>query len=256
MIVYFSGTGNSGYVAKRIAFGIGEKLLFLPETDPLTLELKDNEMFGLVTPVYSWGIPPIVIDFIRKLNEQFVIDLKDKYVWAVLTCGDETGCAPEMLEKSLIKKGMRLKSGWSVIMPNNYVLLPGFDVDNKKTETLKLDNAPGRIDEIIEKIINGISEKDFFHGSWPRLKTNLVYPLFKRWGILKGRWHWTQECIQCGKCAKVCPVGNIAMIGNHPKWNTNCTSCLACYHICPTHAVEYGKATVRKGQYFCKKGRQ
>ena len=33
-------------------------------------------------------------------------------------------------------------------------------------------------------------------------------------------------------------------------WGMDCTSCLACYHVCPQHAVQYGKRTKDKGQYF------
>jgi len=57
-------------------------------------------------------------------------------------------------------------------------------------------------------------------------------------------------CIQCGKCAKVCPVDNIK--GTPPLWlhNGKCTSCLACYHYCPVHAINYGSITRRREQYY------
>jgi len=40
------------------------------------------------------------------------------------------------------------------------------------------------------------------------------------------------------------------MMGRKPVWGMDCTSCLACYHVCPQHAVQYGKRTKDKGQYF------
>ena len=51
-------------------------------------------------------------------------------------------------------------------------------------------------------------------------------------------------------CERICPVGNVVMIGWRPVWGMDCTSCLACYHVCPKHAVQYGRRTKRKGQYL------
>ena len=41
---------------------------------------------------------------------------------------------------------MECNAGFSVAMPNNYVLLPGFDVDKKE-----LDEAVGRVEEINDR---------------------------------------------------------------------------------------------------------
>lgn len=254
MIIYFSGTGNSRFLAKKLSKILEEKLLFIPHTAAESVTLSDENL-GIVCPVYSWGIPPIVLDFLARLSEEAFTALQGKKIWAVLSCGDETGKAPEMLDSALKKRGLRLDAGWSVIMPNTYVLLPGFDVDNKKLETQKLDHAADRIRQIATKIECSKWEFDFHYGPWPAVKTGVVYPLFKRWGISARKWRWTQECVSCGKCAEVCPVGNVAMQGGHPKWGSNCTSCLACYHVCPGHAIEYGTATAHKGQYFCHIGR-
>ena len=55
-------------------------------------------------------------------------------------------------------------------------------------------------------------------------------------------------CVDCGLCAKKCPVHNIN-VDSKPQWGNRCTMCLACYHACPYHAIEYGKRTRNKGQY-------
>ena len=39
---------------------------------------------------------------------------------------------------ALSHKGWKCHAGFSVTMPNNYVLLPGFDVDKKELEEKKL----------------------------------------------------------------------------------------------------------------------
>ena len=252
MILYFSGNGNSRYVAEKLGKLLGERVLFIPKTDPKTLQYE-GESLGVVFPVYSWGVPPIVQRFIYDLNERFIAEARKRKIWMVCTCGDETGKTPEMFRWMLGRRGLELDGAWSVIMPNTYVLLPGFDVDSRKVKEDKLDRAPKRIQHIADCIQEGRWERDVTKGSWPTLKSQVVYRLFRRWGINTSKWHWTSECIQCGKCAASCPVGNITMKGGHPRWGSDCTSCLACYNVCPAHAVEYGNATIHKGQYRCKR---
>lgn len=254
MIYYFSGTHNSRYAALRLGSLLGEDVRFIQQIDPFSQDLdpaKDKSV-GIVFPVYSWGVPPIVMDFIAKLPEAFIeaVRKRSAYVWCVATCGDETGMAVEMLKKALWRRGIELSAAWSLIMPNVYVLLPGFGVDPKDVEEKKLKEAVGRIEEIALAIKKKDTVEDVHLGPLPRLKTALVYPLFRRWGVNTKKWHYTDACIGCGKCAKTCPVENIAMVDGHPHWGTDCTSCCACYHICPTHSAQYGEITKKMGQYF------
>lgn len=250
MIYYFTGTGNSGYVALQLGNILLETPYFMNGNSP---KEPEGESIGFVFPVYSWGVPPNVESFILNLPVSFwqKIDITQTPVWIVMTCGDEVAMAPEMIEHILKKVGVKAESIWSVIMPNNYVLLPGFDVDNKELEQTKLSEAPARIYEIGAGIKSHRRGIDVVRGSLPRLKTGLIYPLFKRWGIFPKKWHSTEACVGCGICVKSCPQNNITLTQiKHPIWGGDCCSCLACYHSCPHHAVEYGKETRKKGQYF------
>lgn len=56
MVLYFTGTGNSRYIASRIAEALSEELFSINEriktidTSPVTT----NERLILVTPTYAW----------------------------------------------------------------------------------------------------------------------------------------------------------------------------------------------------------
>lgn len=243
MIYYFSGTGNSKYIAQKLAKHLGDKVSAMHDFTPDIL----TGSVGFVFPVYAWGLPKPVRDFIERLSK--VSKTNDLYLWSVMSCGDETGDAPKVLQSLLRKSGLEVSSIWSVIMPNVYVLLPGFDVDSKEIEQKKLSNAPQRIFNISKAIKKRLIVVDVVRGSWPRLKTQLVYPLFLKWGVFPNKFRVLNNCIGCGKCAKVCPIQNITLNDNRPKWGSSCSSCMACYHICPLNSINYGNATKNKGQY-------
>ena len=70
MIFYFSGTGNSAWVARQLAEGQNEELLSIAmEIDRnKAYKLKAGEKVGFVFPVYAWGPPKIVLRFIHQLK--------------------------------------------------------------------------------------------------------------------------------------------------------------------------------------------
>lgn len=252
MIIYFSASGNSRAVAERLGELLGEEVFSLLDLNPQDLGFYGKSL-GFVFPIYSWGVPPIVTDFIHNFGASLKSETRGCPVWAVMTCGDDVAKAPEMFKKALSSAGLQLSGGWSLQMPNTYVLLPGFDVDSKEVETDKLIRAYSRLKELASKIENKEWEEKYVRGSMPGLKSGLIFPLFKRWGVFPDRWHATDKCIGCGECAELCPESNIKMVskstGERPEWGSNCISCLACYHVCPRNAVQYGNATRGKGQY-------
>lgn len=254
MIFYFSATGNSRYVASEIGRGLGEVTVDIVRMDE-SVDVFSGESFGIVCPVYAWGIPEPVLHFINQLPESFVEELRigQKMVWIVLTCGDDTGMAPEMLKSAFKKRNLKVSSVYSIQMPNTYVILPGFEVDSEELVLKKIKDSRARIDEILVGLHQGRETIDVVRGSLPRLKSAL-YPLKGIWASKGTNWHHTEKCIGCGKCAEVCCVSNISMIGEYgkkrPIWGVNCCSCLACYHYCPVHAAEYKKITRKKGQYY------
>ena len=253
MIFYFSGTGNSVWVARQIAKAQQEELLAIAEEINKNKEyaLKDGEKVGFVFPVYAWGPPGIVRRFIRQLKMK-----NPEYLFFVCTCGDDTGRTAQVFSSAIRRKGWHCVAGYSVTMPNTYVSLPGFDVDAEDVEEQKVQNAMARLDFINGELAGRIHMKHFncHEGALPFTKTYLLRPLFNTFLMSPKPFYATDACIACKKCEKVCPVHNIE-VTDKPQWGNNCTQCLGCYHICPLHAVQYGKATRAKGQYkrFLKK---
>lgn len=89
MVVYFSGTGNSKYVAERIAGSLQEKLICMNERIKSgdTGSVKTGENLVVVVPTYAWRIPRVVSDWIGQTEfgrgeECLVCDeLRKRYWW-------------------------------------------------------------------------------------------------------------------------------------------------------------------------------
>ena len=122
MIYYFSGTGNSKWVAEEIARRTGDEaqsIAGLVKGGPTVVYAGKDARIGVVFPIYAWGAPPIVERFCKSIT------LAGAYAFTVCTCGDEAGKAMRRPKKIFTYQG-----AWSVKMPNNYIV--GYDVDSSE----------------------------------------------------------------------------------------------------------------------------
>lgn len=71
MIYYFSGTGNSKWVAENIAKNTGDKVVNIAEyinKKDFSITVTSGEVLGIVFPIYAWSVPTFIIDFIKNIN--------------------------------------------------------------------------------------------------------------------------------------------------------------------------------------------
>lgn len=258
MIFYFSGTGNSLWVARTLSRILGEPLVSIADelkkaTEEYRYELGPDERILFVFPVHSWGPAIPVMRLIRRLSfTRGGRQTAPPSVYVVCTCGDECGHTARIIGKALRKRGLSPAACYSVQMPNNYVLMPGFSVDPETVEKQKLQQAPARVEAIAARIADGGGEdvKLYHRGSLPFLKSYAVYPLFTNFAAGKNSFYATDACIGCGVCARICPTDTIRLAADgRPCWADTCVQCVACIHRCPARAIEYGKVTQRKGRY-------
>lgn len=247
MILYFSATGNCKYVASRIAKQTNDNIISIADCikqKSFNFTLNPKESLGIISPTYAWGLPSIVIEFLKKLHISF---FKKPYVYFVATYGTTSGQTGRYANQHLQKNGISVDSYFSVKMPDTWT--PTFDLSNSEKVKKINKKAEPQIDFVIEKI-SKFEYGDFMTRKVPYLATQIFYPFeYNRMRQTK-HLHVTDTCIGCSLCAKECPVNAIKMKDGKPFWvDDQCVMCLSYLHHCPKFAIQYDNRTKDHGQY-------
>lgn len=242
-IYYFSASGNSLAIARRIAKSL-EKCELIPIAkaikDPDLLDCK-NGICGFVVPNYYLGLPKIVAEFISQAYFNAA-----QYIFMIVTSGHDLGRVIGEADQILKNKGQRISYGCYLVMPDNY--LPVYNVPPERAKIILL-KAQAELENVIKDIAEskkGIKENTYFLGS-------MMKSWHKYWvgtfAMNDKKFIVDDTCNYCGICERVCPVNNIARSSGKPVWQHRCEQCYACMHLCPQVAIQYGESTRNKNRY-------
>ncbi len=250
MIFYFSATGNSQYVAERLAKVYNDETYYMAEClhqNKLAYKLQKDEPLGIVCPTYCLALPSLVETFLDRIKIE--TDGPNKpYVYFVATYGTTPGQTGRFADEFMRPKGLAIDAFFSVKMPDTWT--PFFDLSNKQ----KVQNTNDKAEETINSIVDSIKERrcgDFMRFKMPYFIAKIGQRFF--YPYLRQTKHFRVEnrCIGCGFCAKKCPVQAIELKNKKPTWKVKeCVMCLGCLHRCPRFAIQYGHSTKNHGQYY------
>lgn len=245
MIIYFSGTGNSRYVANIINASIGDEITSMNDLFKAGIKkpLVSEKPFVFVVPTYGWRIPRIVSDFIHEMSFS-----GNDQVYFVMTCGDGTGNAAGHARKLCAGKNLIFMGLASVVMPENYVAM--FKVPDKVQAEAVIKNAEPGMRTIAEYIKNGQQLPPENVTLVDRFLSSVVNPIFYRFFVSAKGFYATDECVACGKCVHLCPLNNVRLLEGKPQWGEECTHCMACICGCPEEAIEYRNKSRGKRRYY------
>lgn len=225
MIFYFTGTGNSLYIAKQIE----ETPISIPQVMKQEQLEFTADSIGVVAPIYGHEVPSMVKEFLKK--GIFHTD----YFYMILTYGNRHGGAAELAKKLCDECGISVNYINVIVMVDNW--LPGFDMNEQK----KIDK---RVEENMTVILadlaacrNMISEvTDTDRAAHQQFLARMNQMPADVWQHLL---RVTEVCVGCGTCEKVCPSASIHVAdGKAVHIPGNCQTCLACAHACPQKAIQ------------------
>ena len=240
-IYFFSGTGNSLYVANILNEKIEDsKLISIGNIIHHPIVKSNAERVVFVFPGYYRGLPKIVEDLICKID----LTSADNIIY-ISTMGNplKGNCSTSKINKLLDQKGKTLTGGYVISMPGNYIKT----IEYKEEEQLKkLKESKNKIKNVTNKILSSITDVEpdnrgfiskIINSFWQKCVNGSDKSFFL-----------TESCNSCGICEKVCPVDNIKIVNKKPQWQHKCQECLACIHFCPQLAIQT-KNTINRTRY-------
>lgn len=247
MIFYFSGTGNSYYAACELNKWTKEEIVDIAgaiQNNQFDYVLKPGEKAGFVFPVYYYGIPTIVAEFIDELT----LNLNDHpYLYAVMTCGASIAGADKIFRTRLQKNGYPLSACFEVPMVDNYVLM--YELASLLEQKIKLEKADKKLLEIAKKI-ESEDKAGYTSSVFGKITSQIIYPLYEI-SRKTAKFSADGRCTSCGLCEMNCPENAIVLQDGRPVWvKDKCVHCLACINACPVEAIQYGKSTKKRRRYL------
>lgn len=244
MVFYFSGTGNSRYVAQRIAVALDGQLLSMNDRIKAgdTLSVKADERLVIVTPTYAWRIPRLVENWLRRTEF-----LGARQAWFVMTCGSEIGNTAKYNRALCEEKQLTYMGTAQIIMPENYIAM--FNAPQAEEARQIVAKAEPDIDRAISAIAAGQAFPVPRNNLYDRFMSGPVNPIFYSFFVKAKAFAASNACTGCGQCVRLCPTNNITIQNGRPVWGSDCTHCMACICHCPTEAIEYGKKSAGKPRY-------
>ena len=244
MVLYFTGTGNSRYIAERIAEALGDELLSMNDrikAGDCSPVISDGRLV-IVTPTYAWRIPRIVRDHLA------VTDFPcGAQAWFVMTCGSEIGSAAQYNRMLCREKQLTYMGTAQIIMPENYIAMFNAPQAEEARQIIS------RAEPDIERVTLAIAANQEFtpprNNLCDRFMSGPVNPIFYSFFVKANAFAAGNACTDCGQCARLCPTNNITIQNGKPVWGGDCTHCMACICRCPTEAIEYGKKSRGKPRY-------
>ncbi len=231
-VFYFTGTGNSLYVAKEITKNIVGDVEYIRITEDKLNYKTDSKFICFVYPTYDFNAPSLVKRFVESVTIP-----KDAYVVLYATSGGKTGNSISTVKKILENKNIKISNAFNTVFPDNSVIIQKSKEENKKiifnaTKEVNINSIQIRNKKIVtnKKLEdNSLSDKILGKGM------EIVVKKYYQFQNIKA----SDECTGCKICTKVCPTKNIEIKEKRAVCGNNCEMCLACIHVCPHKALSY-----------------
>ncbi len=238
----YSGTGNSLWIARQLALELKETSIgFMPNLSG-DFEVAADRV-GIIFPVHIWGLPKRVIRFVNHLKIK-----PETYVFAVAVNAGQPAATLLQLQKLMSTKKLSLSSGYSIILPSNYI--PWGGPGPVETQQQLFRNAQNKVKVISRTVLMGNREEVERGPLWQNILFSWLYKMSFRYVPNMDKKFWVDDkCNGCEICSKVCPAENIEMKNGKPSWLHQCEQCLACIQWCPQEAIQYGKKTATYQRY-------
>ena len=230
-LVYFSPTGTTKAVVQGIAAGINPGIkvsidITQPDSRKQPLQASENELLIIAVPVYMGRVPALLNDWLNAIQADNTPTV------CVVVYGNRA------FENALLElKDILKKCGCIPIAGAAYIGEHSFSnseepIAQGRPDENDLNHAKVFGQKILEKLhsISSISQV-----------SDISVPGTYPYGGITELWDVdfikvNEQCIECGICAEVCPMGAIDSQDTKVIDQVKCITCCACIKNCPQNA--------------------
>lgn len=245
ILFYFSGTGNSKYIAAYFCREMDAECHSIEEVTDAGALIAAHDIVGFCYPIYGSCVPRLMREFVTThadalQNKKLVI-----FCTQLLFSGDGARALTELLPGG----AERVIYAEHFDMPNNVCNFWMLSVKNGAQNEKKLRAAEQKMRKACANIRSGIVKRRGFNW-FSRLlgmSQNLFWPKMEE--TYRSSVQVDSDCIRCGLCAKQCPAKNLTLGENGIEQHGNCIVCYRCVNLCPKRAITVMIHTKPKVQY-------
>lgn len=246
MVLFFSATGNTEFIARQIALKLGDECLNLLDRvrQGDLSPIHSEKPFVICAPVYVCEMPRFLARYLKKVS---LTGSRDVYF--VFTSGGYAGISGILAKGIIRKKKMNYLGHAEFTMPRNYVANDHYPMLPAEEIRQRILTSARQVERVAADIRAGKMLKARHVWLFETIITVPVNPVWSKLCYKTKDFHTTDNCVGCGKCERVCPLNNISLKDRKPVWGNHCTHCMACICNCPTETIEYGTISQTKEKY-------
>ncbi len=238
-IYYFSGTGNSLFVARELQKRLPDaRLLPIAAFFSEPRVQATGDIVGIVFPVHDFTLPIVVRQFIEKTDFG-----SSSYLFAVATREGTVFDGFEKADGLLAKQGKKLNAHFVFNMPDNDARKPGYTLPTAAQFEVMHRAVLQKLESVQAIVSNKQDSREEDRGVTNPAKYKPTLDKCERKGGVQ-YFYVDKSCVGCGLCRRVCLSGKIRMAGREPEWDKKvlCSMCFACVNYCPRKAVQVKSA--------------
>jgi len=243
IMLYFSGTGNSKYIAELFCKQMNAVCCSIEEKTDFDNLIALHETVGFCYPVYGSRVPRIMRDFVKK----HMAALKDKKLIIFCTQMYFSGDGARAFTDIFARGYINVIYAEHFLMPNNVCNLFITPLPSEKTVKNYITKAERKMQVVCDNIAKNIIYKRGFNpcSRVLGLIQGVFYPKLEKAGMDKV---WIDgDCDLCNLCVDICPMSNFENANGKITPKHNCTMCYRCINRCPQKAISvYLRSKVKK----------